>query len=137
MKQNQDPRDEFLYSQPDPSVTGEFFRNFARAASRPEEKLMLAVLEDAISCFLNHGGARSVAERRLFQEAEEWIFRRDEEWIFSFDNVCSALGFDPDFLRRGLRREVEPSPRGAAGSRLRRGTKAGGAKKRRKYRAAA
>jgi hypothetical protein len=137
MRLMQNPSEEFACLQPDPSVTGEFFRNFSRAAWRPEEKLMLAVLEDAISCLLNYRSARSAAHRRLFEQAREWIFQKEGEWLFSFDSVCSALGFDPDFLRRGLSEGLEASPRRGESPQVPDKRKTGKRKKRRKYRMAA
>src|SRR5215468_3981998 len=34
--------------------------------------------------------------------AEAWIAAVDREWPFSFQNVCEALGIDPDALRAAL-----------------------------------
>ena len=39
----------------------------------PEEKLMLAVLDDAIACFQKYAFARDRKGKVLFQEAEEWV----------------------------------------------------------------
>jgi hypothetical protein len=41
--------------------------------------------------------------RSCFLEAEEWISSNDNG-VFSFNNVCETLGFDPDALRKVLRR---------------------------------
>ncbi len=43
-----------------------------------EKKLMLAVLEDAISCFQNYIATKEKWEETQFCEAEEWIFAQDE-----------------------------------------------------------
>jgi hypothetical protein len=43
----------------------------------------------------------------LHREAEEWIFDRDRSHLFSFDNLCEALGYDPDYMRAGLCRWKE------------------------------
>jgi hypothetical protein len=48
-----------------------------------EKKLMLAVLEDAISCFQNYIATKEKWEETQFCEAEEWIFAQDET-IFIF-----------------------------------------------------
>ena len=68
----------------------------------PEKKLMLAVLEDAISCFQSHVFARDRKEKVLFQEAEHWVQDTNSDGPFSFTNVCETLGFAPDYLRQGL-----------------------------------
>jgi hypothetical protein len=39
----------------------------------------------------------------LFEEAEAWLFFDESNRVFSFVSVCNLLGFDPDYLRRGLR----------------------------------
>ena len=68
----------------------------------PEKKLLLAVLEDAISCFQKYVFTREGKGRVLFQDAEQWILQKDSDWLFSFTNVCEMLGFDADYLRGGL-----------------------------------
>jgi hypothetical protein len=68
----------------------------------PEEKLMLAVLDDAIACFQKYAFARDRKGKVIFQEAEEWLQATNHEWPFSFVNVCEILGFAPDYLRQGL-----------------------------------
>ena len=68
----------------------------------PEEKLMLAVLDDAIACFQKYAFARDRKGKVLFQEAEEWVQATNSDWPFSFANICEMLGFGPDYLRQGL-----------------------------------
>jgi hypothetical protein len=72
-------------------------------ASRGEVALMRAVLEDAIECFQKQALKSGRRARRLAQEAEEWLFQDDQLWPFSFLNVCNVLGFDPGYIRRGLK----------------------------------
>ncbi len=70
-----------------------------------EQELMLAVLEDAITCFQVHFAARDKQKTRLFREAEEWILLQEKsDWLFSFDNVCENLGLNPGYIREGLLR---------------------------------
>jgi hypothetical protein len=59
--------------------------------------LMLAVLEDAIRCYL---GARSAARR----EAECWFESSRATWPFSFTVVCQTLGLAPDAVRAAVQR---------------------------------
>ncbi|HYA29841.1 MAG TPA: hypothetical protein VEI95_13545 [Acidobacteriota bacterium] len=73
----------------------------------PERVLMLAVLRDAVSCYQDHVSARKKIKRSLHRDAEEWIFNRDRSHLFSFDNLCEALGYDPDYMRAGLCRWKE------------------------------
>lgn len=72
-----------------------------------ELKLLLAVLEDAIRCYLRNVNAKDGERRRDF-EARSWfeagaggVTRRAD--IFSFDNLCAALGIEPRCLLARLR----------------------------------
>jgi hypothetical protein len=69
----------------------------------PEKALLLAVLEDAVDCFLEYHMAEDRVGKARFQEAEEWIMQSGNEWLFSYENVCELLGLNPEYLRRGLR----------------------------------
>jgi hypothetical protein len=60
------------------------------------ESLMMAILEDALRCYLGPLG-------RLRTEAECWVLGTDAWAPFSFPVVCEALGFSPDMLRAALR----------------------------------
>jgi hypothetical protein len=73
----------------------------------PERVLMLAVLRDAVSCYQDHVGVRKGPKRALHLEAEEWILDRDRADLFSFEVLCEALGYDPDYMRAGLCRWKE------------------------------
>jgi hypothetical protein len=73
----------------------------------PEKTLMLAVLEDAVDCFQKYSTAGSPKMKQLFQEAEQWILEQDSEWLFSFEQVCSTLGWNPNYIRRGLMEEKQ------------------------------
>ena len=94
--------------QPDTLLSTQYFDNLRRKTLlEPEKRLMLAVLEDAIHCFQDNLFAEAVGKKKLFEEVEQWILERDGDWIFSFDNVCEALGFTPDYVRQGLLRWKE------------------------------
>lgn len=81
-------------------VSLETFRR--KSYAEPEEKLMLAVLDDAIKCIQKYAFARHRKGKILFQEAEDWVQEINRDWPFSFVNVCDILGFAPDYLREGL-----------------------------------
>ena len=71
----------------------------------PERRLMVAILEDAVSCLSKDPRRCPRLQRRSFEEAHYWVNASDaESWVFSFTNVCETLGFDPSYLRRGLNR---------------------------------
>ncbi len=68
-----------------------------------EQKLMLAVLDDAVICFQKYFAARDEMEAREFREAEEWIFLQEKsDWLFSFDNIYETLDLNPGYIREGL-----------------------------------
>ena len=71
-----------------------------------ECRLLWAVLEDGIGCYLRYVDHPSAAMRELFQEAKDWIEAQEGEGLCSFSGICSAFQIDPDYLRRGLRRRL-------------------------------
>jgi hypothetical protein len=68
----------------------------------PEHRLMLAVLEDALMTFQSGLASRVPTKRQHFCEVERWIRSRDTDSLFSFENICSVLKIDPDYVRAGL-----------------------------------
>lgn len=74
------------------------------AAPRGEERLMLAMLQDAVDCFQKYVDTPDSHSQHLFLEAYRWIYCPDSDWPFSFDNVCQTLRISPAYVRRGLAR---------------------------------
>ncbi len=69
----------------------------------PEQNLMLAVLDDAVSRFQKYFAARDKIGTSRFREAEEWILLQGKSnWLFSFDNICETLDLNPGNIREGL-----------------------------------
>jgi hypothetical protein len=91
--------------QPDTLMPEQYLETFRRKLYlEPEKKLLLAVMEDAISCFQKYLFSKDGKGKALFLEAQEWILDEDTDWLFSFANVCEMLGFEPSYLRDGLLR---------------------------------
>ena len=67
-----------------------------------EQRLMLAVLEDAVEEFQRNCGTTGRRGERLLSEVERWFWSEDDQLLFSFENICSALEIDAGYLRRGL-----------------------------------
>ena len=67
-----------------------------------EHRLMVAILEDAIDVYRKQAVARDTRKRHMFEDAEAWIEDRDATWIFSFENICTVLDLEPQYIRRGL-----------------------------------
>jgi hypothetical protein len=94
--------------QPDALLSDQYFANFRKTAFlEPAKSLMLAILEDGIRSFQENVLAQSGKKRLLFEEAENWLWSNDSAWPFSFVSICTHLGFDPSYIRRGLRNSPE------------------------------
>jgi hypothetical protein len=88
----------------DTLIESEYLQTHRRTQHiEPEKSLMLAVLKDAITCFLENFGASNAKRKRLSKEADAWIFEEDRVWMFSFESICGILGLDPGYIRKGLR----------------------------------
>jgi hypothetical protein len=94
--------------QPDTLLSAQYFDNLRRKSLlEPEKRLMLAILEDAVSHHQDNLLSQDKRGKRLFADAEDWIVEAGSDWIFSFENVCEALGFNPAYVRQGLLRWKE------------------------------
>ena len=94
--------------QPDTLMSDEYFANYRRRIPlEPEKALLLAVLEDGIRTFQDNIFSETGKKRALLDEAREWLFTEGFEHVFSFNSVCSSLGLDPGYIRRGLKRWEE------------------------------
>jgi hypothetical protein len=97
-----------LFGQPDVLVIHEYLHVYrSNAAHTPEIRLIAAVLQDAIDCYLKYSSAQTRRGKRIFAEAAQWIFGRDDDWLFSFDNICEMLKLDPDYVRQMLRQDAQ------------------------------
>jgi hypothetical protein len=80
----------------------------------PRNRLMLAVLEEALVTFQRGLNSPRAEQRRHFYEVDRWVTSDDTDWPFSFENICSCLRIDPDYIRKGLKRLKTDALRGAA-----------------------
>ena len=69
-----------------------------------EQRLMLALLADAINVYRQGVVSRATRKRILYIDAERWILMsgKPASHAFSFDTVCEALGINAGALRRRL-----------------------------------
>jgi hypothetical protein len=58
---------------------------------------MVAMLEDAIQCYISPAG-------RMRADADNWIRSPSRRPVFSFCVVCETLGLDPDAVRAAVQR---------------------------------
>jgi hypothetical protein len=69
---------------------------------RGAERLMLAVLKDAVECIERYHNRHGVRSRPEYEAALHWVHSRDRAWPFSFENICLRLDLDSDRLRSAL-----------------------------------
>ncbi|MGH7924045.1 MAG: hypothetical protein ACREQH_05575 [Candidatus Binatus sp.] len=71
--------------------------------SEAERKLLFAVLEDAVRCYLKHrDGGQAERNHPDFVEAALWLSSDQKDSPFAFVSVCDGLGIDADRLRLGI-----------------------------------
>lgn len=107
-------------SQLDTSLPDQYLDDRRASQLEPEKRLMLAVLQDAVVCYQRNLRARESKKRALFREVDAWLTGHGEDAFFSFENVCEALGLNPCYVLKGLRRHAVP-PRSGGGPRSRAG----------------
>lgn len=89
--------------EPDAVLASQFFDALRRQGlPEGEYRLMLAVLEDALHCFVEHAGDPDRDKRELYTDAARWITGRSDGGLYSFGSICDVLGIDVDFLRGRL-----------------------------------
>lgn len=103
-------------------ILPEQFADRRRGAFLPEQRLMAAVLEDALNTRRRGPHATGRSPRLLYAEVRRWFASNDVQWPFSFVNVCHGLGLDPSAVRTaaqaldadGVERRVAAEHRRAA-----------------------
>lgn len=75
----------------------------ARRKDAPEQRLMIAVLHDALDCLDRYRFAVTSRDRRLFHEARRWFLAEETAWPYSFECICGVLELDANTIRRRLR----------------------------------
>ena len=91
----------------------QFFTRFQRGASwTGEQRLMAAILQDAIAVCCKPNPPGTSKARTVLRESLRWIRSNDRKWTFSFLRICETLDMDPSAIRRGvrIRRGEEPQP---------------------------
>jgi hypothetical protein len=90
--------------EPNTLLPSQFFTALQRRSARtPEQRLMFAILFDAVSVYCRERDPVTSKERRLLRETTRWITNNDRMWVFSFLRICDALDLDATYIRRGLR----------------------------------
>jgi hypothetical protein len=71
-----------------------------------EDRLMLAVLLDAVALLREHATGVRPQRARLVSDTARWFASEAGDWPLSFVNICRVLGLDASGLRAGLEREL-------------------------------
>lgn len=95
-------QDDLLSSLPDVVLPSQFFESMGARTFSSEQRLMLAVLTDAINVMGEYLVSRNRFKRRSFDEASAWVFSDRIKGPMSFDHICEALGVNAGALRRRL-----------------------------------
>jgi hypothetical protein len=95
-------QDDLLSSIPDVVLPGQFFESARAQTFSSEQRLMLAVLIDAINIVGEYRGSPNPLKRDAVDEASGWIFSSGLTGPMSFDHVCDALGVNAEALRTRL-----------------------------------
>jgi hypothetical protein len=77
--------------------------DYSGSCQEPASRLMLAVLEEALLTFQRGLNSPLPEQRQRFHEVDTWVASIDTDWPFSFENICSTLNINPDYIRTGLR----------------------------------
>ena len=88
---------------PNQLLPNQFFGALGSGGLCSEQRLMLAVLVDAINILQGWNRMSRAHKRRTFADAAQWVLMQGTNYPFSFDNVCDALNIDPEMLRQRLR----------------------------------
>ena len=67
----------------------------------PDKRLLWAILDDAIRCYVEHGGGTKHRRKALFREAAYWLFTIRPAHV-TFKYVCQELDINPGYLRKRL-----------------------------------
>jgi hypothetical protein len=89
-------------SQMDIILPTQYFGALGSVGLSSEQRLMLAVLVDAINVLQGWQRIGSGRKRRAFAEAAKWVNTTGTHYPFSFDSVCDALEIDSEVLRSRL-----------------------------------
>jgi|SRR5208282_475579 len=94
--------DGLVSSPPGTILPSQFFELVGAQTFSSEQRLMLAILADAINVLSDYRVSPNPCKRRSFNEASRWVFARGITSALSFDHVCEALGMDVESLRKRL-----------------------------------
>lgn len=95
-------------------VKYQFARTYSGRPLSPEERLMLAVLRDAVLVMVrgvsnSHALTKESQKRRLIAETRAWFLDRESEGPFTFESIWSTL-FGNEWDIERARKEIFTDP---------------------------
>src|SRR6185369_5806330 len=100
-------------SSADPTIQ-EIFHNHKWNKYSPEQKLLIAVLQDVYNCICGWGATTPVSRERQRRIARAWVMANDRTIAdkFTFVYLCESLDLDVGYLRKILLKlEFQPAKR--------------------------
>src|SRR5208282_4241793 len=94
--------DGLLSSPPDTILPSQFFELVGAQSFSGEQRLMLAILADALNVLSGYRASPNPLKRKSFNEARRWVFARGITSPLSFNHVCDGLGMNVESLRKRL-----------------------------------
>ena len=87
----------------DPPLPSQFFHvGRTKRLGEGERRLMVAILKDALECYVKNVDNRTVYGKRIFGETEGWFLQDDINYLYSFRSICLWLDFDHRLIRKKL-----------------------------------
>ena len=87
-------------------LPSQFFEFVGARTLSSEQRLMLAVLADAINVLRKYGVLPRGDKHESLSEALSWVFVSGIASMLSFDYLCDALDLNADSLRRRLSESI-------------------------------
>jgi hypothetical protein len=90
--------------EPNTVLPVQYFTRLQRSAAwTGEQRLMAAIMEDAVAVCSKPSIPKSSKARHVLRETMRWVRSNDRTWMFSFLRICEMLDLEPSAIRRGIR----------------------------------
>jgi len=80
----------------------EYNELFGKDHLQPEQRLMLAILEDAFARFQRALVVVDARGNGSFEEVEKWFMTDDDQHLYSLATICAHLDIDVSCVRKRL-----------------------------------
>ena len=90
----------------------QFFSLRERQGWTGEQRLMAAILVDALAVYSRAAVPNASEAGRVLRQTQRWLLSDDRTSTCSFLRVCEVLGLEPDAVRRHLHEGGEEAMRG-------------------------